>query len=174
MEGPKAQTEMQLPTIDRIPNLRPSGADVVSSGANRVIPVAPVNPSVGTHPSLQPGPSVVNLVNPALHTAEGEAVYTSVSDPGRPGSEAATAPKDWTIHRPVTEKVEDPPPKPMYQVLIEHIQHLWTASASAVQLDQVHDHVTVPVAAAPSDKPGDYAKSVLVYDHNTIKKNERL
>jgi hypothetical protein len=166
---------MQLPTIDRTSNLRPSGADVVPSGANRVIPVAPVNPSVSAHPTLQPVPSVVNLVNPALKTTnEGEPFYTSVSDPGNPGSEAATIPKDWTIHRPTPVKVEDPPPKPLYQVLMEHIQHLWTASASAVQLDQVHDHVTIPVAKAPSDTPGDYAKSVLVYDHNTIKKNERL
>ena len=165
---------MQLPAIDRNPNLRPSGADVASSGANRVIPVAPVNPSVGAHPTLQPVPSVVNLVNPALKTTEGEPVYTSVSDPGRPGSEAATAPKDWTIHRPAPQKVEDPPPKPMYQVLMEHIQHLWTVSASAVQLDQIHNQLTPPAAATPSDAPGNLAKAVLVYDHNTIKKNERL
>ena len=165
---------MQLPTIDRTSNLRPSGADMASSGANRVIPVAPVNPAVSAHPSLEPVPSVVNLVNPALQTNEGEPVYTSVSDPGKPGSEAATTPRDWTIHRPAPVKVEDPPPKPMYQVLMEHIQHLWTASASAVQLDQVHNQLTPPVAAAPSDTPGDFAKVVLVYDHNTIKKNERL
>ena len=164
---------MQLPTIDRTPNLRPSGADVVSSGANRVIPVAPVNPSVSATPT-QAVPGVVDMVNPALKTNEGEAIYTSVSDPGKPGSEAATTPKDWTIHRPAPEKVEDPPPKPMYQMLMEHIQHLWTASASAVQLDQVHNQLTPPVAVAPSDTPGNLAKSVLVYDHNTIKKNERL
>ena len=150
---------MQLPTIDRTQNLRPSGADLVSSGANRVIPVAPVNPSVSAHTSLGPVPSTVNLVNPAFRTTEGEPVYTSVSDPGRPGTEAATTPKDWTIHRPAPVKVEDPPPKPMYQVLMEHIQHLWTASASAVQLDQVHDHVTVPIAATPSDTPGNFEES---------------
>ena len=174
MEGPKAQTEMQLPTIDRTPHLRPSGADVASAGANRVIPVAPVNPSVNAHPSLQPVPSVVDMVNPALKTNEGEAVYTSVSDPGKPGSEAATTPKDWTIHRPAPVKVQDPPPKPIYQMLMEHIQHLWAASANAVQLDQVHDQLTPPVSASPSATPGDLAKAVLVYDHNTIKKNERL
>ena len=165
---------MQLPTIDRTPNLRPSGADVVSSGANRVIPVAPVNPAVSASPSLQPVPSVVDMVNPALKTNEGEALYTSVSDPGKPGSEAATTPKDWTIHRPAPVKVEDPPPKPMYQVLMEHIQHLWTASASAVQLDQVHNQLTPPIPASPSATPGDLAKAVLVYDHNIIKKNERI
>ncbi len=165
---------MQLPTIDRNPNLRPSGVDVASSGANRVIPVAPVNPSVSANPSIVPTPSVVDLVNPALKTAEGESIYASVSDPGRPGSEAATTPKDWTIHRPVAEKVEDPPPKPMYQLLMDHIKNLWTASASAVQLEQVNNQLNPPVPATPSDTPGNFAKEVLVYDHPTIKKNERL
>jgi hypothetical protein len=165
---------MQLPTIDRTPNLRPSGADMVSSGANRVIPVAPVNPSVGANPSILPTPSVVDLVNPALKTTEGESIYTSVSDPGRPGSEAATTPKDWTIRRPVSEKVEDPPPKPIYQMLMDHIKKLWTASASAVQLEQVSNQLNLSVPVAPSDTPGNFAKEVLVYDPNTIKKNERL
>lgn len=165
---------MQLPTIDRSPNLRPSGADMVSAGANRVIPVAPVNPAVTASPNLEPVPSVVDMVNPALKSSENEPVYSSVSDPGRPGSEAATGQKDWTIHRPATEKVEDPPPKPMYQLLMDHIKSLWTASASAVQLEQVNNQLNPPVAASPADTPGNLAKEVLVYDHNTIKKNERL
>lgn len=165
---------MQLPTIDRNPNLRPSGVDVASSGANRVIPVAPVNPSVGATPSIVPAPSVVDLVNPALKVPQGESIYASVSDPAKPGSEAATTPKDWTIRRPATEKVEDPPPKPIYQLLMDHIKNLWTASASAVQLEQVNSQLNRPVPVAPSDAPGKLAKEALVYDHNTIKKNERL
>ena len=165
---------MQLPTIDRTTNLRPSGADVASSGANRVIPIAPVNPSVSAHPSIQPVPSVVDLVNPALKTNEGEPVYTSVSDPGKHGSEAATAQKDWTIHRPAPEKVEDPPPKPIYQVLIDHLKSVWTASASAVQLEQVSNQLNPPVQVVPSEVPGNLAKEALVYDHHKFKKNERL
>jgi len=165
---------MQLPSIDRSPSLRPVGADAASSGANRVIPVAPVNPSVSAHPSIQPVPSVVDLVNPALKTNEGEPVYTSVSDPGKPGSEAATSPKDWTIHRPAPEKVEDPPPKPLYEVLMEHIKSMWTASANAVQLDQVHNQLTPPNPVAPTDMPGNFAKEVLVYAPNTIKKTENI
>ncbi len=165
---------MQLPTIDRTPHLRPSGADAVSSGASRVIPVAPVNPLVSAHPSIEPVPSVVDMVNPALKTNEGEPVYTSVSDPGRRGSEAATTPKDWTIHRPAPEKVENPPPKPVYQMLMEHLSRIWTASASAVQLEQVSNQLNPPTAVVPSEVPGDLAKQVLVYDHPTIKKNERL
>lgn len=165
---------MQLPTIDRTPNLRPAGADMVSSGANRVIPVAPVNPSVSAHPSIQPVPSVVDLVNPALKTNEGEPVHTSVSDPGRRGSEAATSPKDWTIHRPAPEKAETPPPKPIYQVLIEHLKSVWTASASAIQLEQVSNQLNPPLTVVPAEVPGDFAKEILVYDPNMIKKNEHI
>ncbi len=165
---------MQLPTIDRNPNLRPAGADMASSGANRVIPVAPVNPSVSAHPSIQPVPSVVDMVNPALKTNEGEPVYTSVSDPAKRGSEAATSPKDWTIHRPAPEKVENPPPKPIYQVLMDHIKSMWTASASAIQLEQVSNQINPPATVAPTDAPGNFAKEVLVYDPNMIKKNEAI
>lgn len=147
---------------------------MVSAGANRVIPVAPVNPSVTARPSLEPVPSMVDMVNPALKSSENEPVYASVSDPGRPGSEAATTPKDWTIHRPATEKVEDPPPKPMYQVLMDHFKSLWTASASAVHLEQVNNQLNPPLPLTPSDTPGNLAKEALVYDHPTIKKNERL
>lgn len=165
---------MQLPSIDRTPNLRPAGADTVSSGANRVIPIAPVNPSVSAYPSIEPVPSVVDLVNPALKANDGDTVYTSKSDPARPGSEAATAPKDWTIHRPEPEKVEDPPPKPLHQVLMEHIKSMWTASANAVQLDQVHNQLTPPVPVAPTETPGNLAKEILVYAPNTIKKTENI
>lgn len=117
---------------------------------------------------------MVDMVNPALKTNEGESVYTSVSDPGTHGSEAATAPKDWTIHRPAPEKVEDPVSKPMYQMLIDHLKSMWTASASAIQLEQVANQLNPPVHVVPSEVPGDFAKEVLVYDHNTIKKNERI
>ncbi len=165
---------MQLPTIDRNPNLRPSGAEMGSSGANRVIPVAPVNPAVTAPPSLEPVPSVVDLVNPALKKNEGEPVHTSVSDPARRGSEAATAQKDWTIHRPAPVKVEDIPPKPMYEVLLDHIKSMWTASASAIQLEQVSNQLKPPVQVTPTEAPGTLAKEVLVYDPNMIKKNEAI
>jgi len=59
-------------------------------------------------------------------------------------------------------------------LLMDHIKNLWTASASAVQLEQVNNQLNPPVPAAPSDMPGNLAKEVLVYDHNIIKKNERL
>lgn len=165
---------MQLPTIDRHPQLRPAGADGVSGGANRVIPVAPVNPAVSAHAALVPEPSVVDKVNPALKAQVSEAIHSSVSDPGRPGSEAATAPKDWTIHRPAPEKVEDPPPKPIYQVLLDHIKSMWTASAGAVQIEQVSNQLEIPKLVTAADVPGELAREALVYKPDTIKKNERL
>jgi len=114
------------------------------------------------------------MVNPALKTTEGEPVYTSVSDPGKRGSEAATAQKDWTIHRPAPEKVEDPPPKPLSQVLMEHIKTLWTASASAIQLEQVKDQLKPPQAPVATEMPGVLAKEVLTYAPNKIKKTENI
>lgn len=104
--------------------------------ASQVIPVAAVNPIANSTASIEPTPSVVNLVGQGHKSNAGEGVYTSVSDPGQRGSEAATAEKDWTIQRPKPEKVEDPPPVPMSQVLIDHIKSLWMASASAVQVQQ--------------------------------------
>ena len=114
------------------------------------------------------------MVNPALKTTEGEPLYTSVSDPGKHGSEAATAKKDWTIHRPAPEKVETPPPKPLSQVLIDHIKTLWTASANAIQLEQVKDQLNPPQAAAATEAPGLFAKEVLTYAPNKIKKTENI
>ncbi len=168
---------MQLPSIDRTPNVRQAGADLASAGANRVIPVAPVNPSVQAHPSIEPTPSVVNLVNPALRQqappTEGEPVYTSVADPLQKKT-PEVAPKDWTIHRPAPEKVEDPPPKPISQVLMDHLRTMWTASASAIQVEQVKELVTPAEPAVPSQVPGDLAKQILTYEPAKIKKTENL
>jgi hypothetical protein len=171
---------MQLPSIDRTPNLHRSGADVASSGANRVIPVAPVNPSVHASPAVEPTAGVVDMVNPALKPqaakttpTEGEPVYTSVADPVKKGSEAAV-PRDWTIHRPAPEKVENPPPKPTSQVLMDHLKKMWVVSASAIQVEQVKNQLTPNDPMPPTQVPGDYAKQVLTYAPSKIKKNEKL
>jgi hypothetical protein len=168
---------MQLPSIDRNPNLRPSSAEAVSSGANRVIPIAPVNPSVNVAAQQVPGPSVVDLVNPALkgpQPNEGEPVYTSVPDPIRRGAVEQVAPRDWTIRRPAPEKVEDPPPKPMSQVLMEHLKTVWTASASAVHIDQVKNQLTTPEPTNAAQVPGELAKEILTYQPSKIRKTENL
>jgi hypothetical protein len=167
---------MQLPNIDSTPNLR-SGAEAAASVANRVVPIAPVNPSVSVVPAQGPGPSVIDKVNPALKAPlpnEGEANYTSVPDPVRKSAVAEAAPHDWTIHRPAPEKVENPPPKPISQVLMEHLKSVWTASASAVQIAQVKNQPSTPAPTVPAQQPGDLAKQVLVYQPSKINKTGRV
>lgn len=114
------------------------------------------------------------MVNPALKTHEGEPVYTSVSDPARPGTEAATSPKDWTIHRPAPVKVENPPPKPISQVLMDHLKTMWTASAGAVQIEQVQNHLVQPNPTLNNHVAASLAKQKLVYEPDKVKKNEGI
>lgn len=164
---------MQFPAVDRNLAMRPA-AESASPAVNRIIPVAPVNPPAAATKPAEPSPSVIDRVNPALKTTEGEPVYTSVSDPGRPGSEAATSPKDWTIRRPTPPKVDDPPPKPMSQILMDHLRIVWTAGASAIHLEQAKDRLEQPLQVNPSVVPGTFAKEALTYEPTRIKKNEML
>jgi hypothetical protein len=165
---------MQLPTIDRNPNMRPAGVDAASSGAHRVIPVAPVNPSVPSVSPAEPSPSAIDLVNPVLKSQSGQVQKVVVAEPTLRRVEEATAPQDWTIHRKLPEKVEDPPPKPIAQVLLDHLKTVWTASASAIQIEQVKNQLTTPVPLTPSDAQGQLAKEALVYTPSKIKKTENL
>lgn len=160
---------MQLPPLDRTPSLRPSGADVASLAAVRVIPVAP---SANATTSIEPTPSVINLVNLANKPSTGESVYTSVSDPAQRGSEAATTPKDWTIHRPEPEKVEDPPPVPISKLLIDHIKSLWIASASAIQVQQVKNQLDMS-QPNPNAAPGVLSTEVLTYSPSKINRTDK-
>ena len=164
---------MPLPPIERTLNLRPSGPDGASLTAARAVHVAPNRPAATATPSIQPTPSVINLVNLANKPNEGEGVYTSVSDPARRGSEAATVPKDWTIHRPVAEKVEDPPPVPMAKLLIEHVKAMWTASASAIQVEQVKNQLEAS-QPKPEAAPGLLATEVFTYSPSKINKTEKM
>jgi hypothetical protein len=140
----------------------------------KVIPVAAVNPTANLTASPEPTPSVINMVGKNNKPDVGEGVYTSVSDPGRRGSEAATAERDWTIQRPKPEKVEEPPPPPLSQVLMEHIKSLWLASASAVQVQQqVKDQLE---ASQPSQKAmlNMAAPESLTYSPSKINKTENI
>ncbi len=156
--------------------------DTVASKAGVVIPVAPVNPGVEASPPLEPTPGVVNHVNPALQAAqtqqeqptEGEANFTSVPDPVRSSASAQHLSHDWTIHRPAPEKVENPPPKPISQVLLDHLKSMWTASASAVQVQQVSNQLTRPAPVQPNQIAGDLAKQVLTYQPTPIKRNTKV
>ena len=162
---------MQLPPLDRTPSLRPSGADVAAamlsaSAAQSAAPASSIKP-------VEPTPGVVNLVNQANKPIVGEGVYSSVSDPSKAGSEAATGSKDWTIHRPKAEKVEDPPPVPMSKILLDHIKSLWAASAAAVQIHEVKNQLDMS-QTNPNATPGKISTEVLTYSPTKINKSERL
>jgi hypothetical protein len=156
--------------------------DVALSKAGGVIPVAPVNPGVEASPPLEPTPGVVNHVNPALHSAqaqqalpnEGEANFTSVPDPVRNSASTQVVPHDWTLHKPAAEKVEVPPPKPISQMLMDQLKSMWTASASAVQVEQVSNLLSRPVPTQPTQIPGELAKQVLTYQPTPIKRNQKI
>lgn len=165
---------MQLPSIERNPNSRLTGTDLVSSGALRVIPVAPVNPPVSSVQPAEPSPSAIDMVNPALKSQVGQPPKVEVAEPTQQRVEDATAPQDWTIHRQAPEKVEDPPPKPLSQVLLDHLKTVWTAGASAIQIEQVKNQLTTPTPLNPSDAPGMLAKEALVYTPSKIQKTEDL
>ena len=137
----------------------------------KVIPVAAVNPGANASASIEPTPSVVNLIGQVGKSSVGEAVYTSVSDPTRRRSEAGTAEKNWTIHRPKPEKVEEPPPIPRSQMLIEHVKSLWLASASAVQVQQ---HVKNQIDAPPPSSNGVLATEPITYSPSKINKTENI
>jgi len=181
---------MQLPSIDRTTNPRPAGADLASAGANRVIPVAPVNPAVSDTSASTPAttgasgtaptPGVVNHVSPALQNQvnrsanEGEPVYTSVPDPLRANAVTPAAPHDWTLHKPAPEKTTTPPAKPMSQVLMDQLKTVWTASASAVQIEQVKNQLAPPTALTPATTPGILAKQSLTYVPSQVKSPDKL
>ncbi len=147
---------------------------MATMAATHVVPVAAVNPATNIGSSTEPTPSVINMVGQASKSNTGEGVYTSVSDPGRRGSEAATAEKDWTIHRPAPEKVEDPPPPPLAQVLMEHIKSLWTASASAVQVQKEVKDQLDPTKPNVSGVYGTIATESLTYTPSKINKTENI
>lgn len=168
---------MQIPSLDRPQNLRPVAAELATMAVAQVIPVAPVNPAMNSVEPIEPTPSVINMVGKGSNTTAaktGEEVYASVSDPTRRGSEAATTPKDWTITRPAPEKVEDPPPPPMSQVLMDHIKLLWTASASAVQVQQEVRNQMDPNKQSVTDLQSTIAAQALTYTPSKINKTENI
>jgi len=163
---------MQLPSIDRIPSLRPVAAESASLATGRVMPVAPVNPPTQTVAAEEPIPSVINMIGQADKSSAGEGVYSSVADPVRKDA-AAQASADWTIKRPVAEKVEDPPPEPIYKMLIDQVKSLWAASASAVQVQQqVRDELD-PTKSGINAPQGMVATEVFTYSPTKIPKTEK-
>ena len=113
---------MQLPPVDRSPaQWRPQGADLYSTGASGAVPVRPVN--------------AANPVESTDRLGEGS-VLREPTKPSAPDEEN----RDWTL--PIEKKDKpseaDAPPKdpPLHQVMLEFIQSMWRASASAVDVAQ--------------------------------------
>ena len=159
---------MQLPSVDRQPGL--ASADLALPGAGRVIPVAPVNPVLPINP-----PGVVNRIgNPAASIGAEPLTYSSVSDPIRVAPEAATSPRDWTIVQPKPEKVELPPPVPLSKQLLDFLQAVWRASASAVEIAQAQNQPLQSMQTNRDASPGRLAKEELTYTSSKIRKNEQL
>ncbi|HCY17286.1 MAG: hypothetical protein A2Z93_13845 [Curvibacter sp. GWA2_64_110] len=143
--------------------------------AARVIPVAPVNPSV----QVQAGASVVNDINPEVQAkaASESAAQPSASDPLQGGSKADNSSKDWTQAAPKPKVAEEPPKEPLTQMLIEHVKTLWILSARAVDLMSSHNQDSNQVQNLaqirnqdPSAIPGVLAKEVLTYSPSKIAK----
>ena len=135
-----------------------------------LMPVAPVNPVT---PVIHP-PGVVNQISDSAAQAHANSVYSSVSDPARRGSEAATGPRDWTIQRPEPEKVEIPPPEPISKLLLEFLQSMWRASGSAIEIALVQNQNLQINQNNPNATPGQLAKENLTYSPSKIQKNEKL
>ena len=154
---------MQLPSIDRQSGLRPAGADLASSNGQKVIPVAPVNPPVTVNPQAGPAqPGVVNMIGEGASLAStNSAVYQqSVPDPIRRGGETSADARDWTIQHPEPEKVEDPPPVPISQLMLEFLQSMWRASGTVVEVAQAQSQ---NLNLNPNATPGQLAKEELTY-----------
>ena len=114
------------------------------------------------------------MVNPALKSPASQPQKVDAAESAQRRVEDVTAPQDWTIHRQAPEKVEDPPPKPLSQVLLDHLKTVWSACASAIQIEQVKNQLTTPTPLNPSDAPGLLAKEALVYTPSKINKTEDL
>ena len=163
---------MSTPPIDRIQSARPVAAEAAALATGRVMPVVPVNPPQRIDATAPVTPSVINMISTGDKPNAGEGVYNSVADPVRQTPEEA-APKDWTIKRPVPEKVENPPPEPLSKVLLDHIKSLWLASASAVQVQEQVKNQLDPTKAAATVAPGVLSNEVYTYSPSKINKTDK-
>lgn len=167
-------TKMQLPTVERIPNLRPAGAETVAPAATRVIPVAPVNPSL----HVQEMASVVNNINPQLQS------QIQNTDPLQGGSQADNTSRGFTQSREAAGKVAELPKEPIAKVLLDQIHSVWDASARVVEIWfmnnplQIQNQNQIQTLAQnrnqdPQATPGVLAKEALTYSPSKIRKNEK-
>jgi len=170
---------MQLPH-DRNA-IRPAGTEVVALVANRVIPVAPVNPPA----PVQESAGVVNDINPAVQARVNEAAK---ADPLQGGSQADRAGRDWTQREEAAPQIEECPPKEsLSKMLIDHMAAVWGASARVVEIWLQNNpsqnragnpQVLVQLQAAsrqvdPMAAPGTITKESLTYSPTQIRKTEK-
>lgn len=143
--------------------------------ATRVIPVAPVNPSL----QVQAISSVVNDINPEVQAkvAAEVAVQPNASDPLQGGSKADNSSKNWTQAALKPKEAEESPKEPLTKMLIEHVRTLWILSARAVDLMTVNNQNPTQVQNLaesrnqnPSAIPGVLAKEVLTYSPSKVAK----
>lgn len=109
---------MSLSRVDRSMAWRPPAADLYSTGASGAVPVRPVNP-------VTPVESV-DAVGQGAGALRAE--VTADADRG--------VQRDWTT-QPETapaEKPPDPLPEPISKQLLEFLQSVWRAGASAVEI----------------------------------------
>ena len=167
-------TKMQLPTVERIPNLRPVGAEAVAPAAPRVIPVAPVNPSL----QMQESAGVVNNINPQVQS------QVQNADPLQGGSQADTSGRGYTQSREAAGKPAEPPKESIAKVLLDQIHSVWDASARVVEIwfmnnplqIQTQNQVQTLAQNRNQDSkeiPGIMAKEALTYSPSKIRKNEK-
>ena len=126
---------MQQPPVDRSPIWRPQGADLYSTGASGAVPVRPIN-----------NPNPVESMD---RLGEGAVVKApeKPSDPDAPN-------RDWTMvqKKETVEEPPEPPKEPLYKQLLEHLQSLWRASGSAIELAQEVNKATLQERMAPQAK----------------------
>jgi len=166
---------MQLPTVERTPNLRPAGADAVVPAAARVIPVAPVNPSL----QVQEAAGVVNDINPQVQAQAGQ---LGTLDPLQGGAQADNSAKGWTQSNQASVKLEEPPQEPMSKMLLEQIHLVWSASARVVEIWLMNNppanqtqiqNLAQTRNQDPRAVPGVLAKEALTYSPSKIRKTEK-
>lgn len=108
---------MSINSADRLSSAwRPTSADLYSTGASGTVPVRPINPA--------------NAVESTDRLGEG----AIVREPDKPSAPDLSN-RDWTAveEKKQVEEEKAPPKKPIHELLLEHIQSMWRASAMAVE-----------------------------------------
>ena len=148
---------MQLPPIDRQPaQWRAQGADLYSTGASGAVAVRPVN-------TTTPVESMDRL-------GEG-AVVREPTKPTAPDEEN----RDWTLPVEKKDKPQEaeavPADPPLHQVMLEFIQSMWRASASAVDVAQdVHKTALQEAQAQKAEE----AEQSPIYNDPTVKRTTNV